>query len=323
MNDNEYHIYEDRRKNLFKKHKLFWHKTNVSNFYMPKKWVQDVNNIDKLVLKGWLPNKPFIKKEHIITAFGSCFARALTEYLQSKGYIIGKNIFAEIKKDKSELQTLREKDAHIITYSSDMNNTFTVRQQFEWAFENRKFNDKLWYDDTGNFVGYSSDIQESTRKIFELTDVFIITLGLSEIWYNSISGEVFWRSIPEDKYNENIHKFRVSTIQENLNNLDVTYKIIKKYKPESKLIITLSPVPLVATMRPISCITANIVSKSILRAVIDEFYRTYENDNNLFYWPSYEIVQWFGSDAYIDDNRHITDNVRNLIMEKFEKYYCI
>jgi hypothetical protein len=323
MADNELDKYAENRREKFKKNKLFWHKTKVSNFYMPKKWTNDAGNIDKLVLKGWLPKEPFISKENIITAFGSCFAASLTQYLQNKGYTIGKNIFTKSKKAKCSIhQQLREEDAHIISYSSTMNNTFTVRQQFEWAFEGKSFDDKLWYNEDGEFVGYSADIQENTRKIFEATDVFIITLGLSEIWYNKITNDVFWRSMPADKFDEKIHGFRVSTVQENIDNLETVYQILKKHKPNAELIITLSPIPLVATMRPVSCITANNVSKAILRSAADEVYQAHSKDEKFHYWPSYEIVQWFGNEGFKDDNRHITGPVKKLIMEKFEQYYC-
>ena len=38
---------------------------------------------------------------------------------------------------------------------------------------------------------YDQDIRDRTRAIFDRTDVFIITLGLSEVWSNKQTGEVF------------------------------------------------------------------------------------------------------------------------------------
>ena len=111
-------------------------------------------------------------------------------------------------------------------------------------------------------------------------------------------------------------------MQENLDNIEAIYNIIRKHKPEATIILTLSPVPLYATFRPVSCITANTVSKAILRAAIDEFYRNHSTDKDLFYWPSYEIIQFHGKDGFKDDNRHINPVAKKGIMERFEKYYC-
>ncbi|SIR27762.1 GSCFA family protein, partial [Rhizobium sp. RU35A] len=54
-------------------------------------------------------------------------------------------------------------------------------------------------------------IQDATRQIIHATDVFIITLGLSEIWYDKRSGDALWRAVPADLFDEEIHGFRVST----------------------------------------------------------------------------------------------------------------
>jgi hypothetical protein len=292
-----------------------FHKSKTVNYYMKKQYEQAPGFIEKFILKGWTPEKPFITKDNFITAFGSCFARSITSYLQDKGYKVGNNL-------KKSFPELREANIHVIDYAEVLNNTFVVRQQFEWAFENKEFDDELWYNDKGEFVGYDLKTKDATKKVFLDTDVFILTLGLSEIWYNKKTGDVFWRSMPEDKYNADIHAFRVSTMQENLDNIQAIYDIIRKHKPDAKIVLTLSPIPLYATFRPVSCITANTASKAILRAAVDEFYRNNSKDSDLYYWPSYEIVQHHGKKAFGEDNRHIEPEIRKSIMVLFEKYYC-
>ena len=84
------------------------------------------------------------------------------------------------------------------------------------------------------------------------------------------------------------------------------------------------PIPLVATFRPESCITANVVSKAILRSAIDELHREVKDEGKLFYWPSYDIIeQAFGPGRYQADRRHIERPILNYIMALFETHYCV
>ena len=121
-----------------------------------------------------------------------------------------------------------------------MVNTFVIRQQFEWAFENRIPELDLWPSYDARAFGYDEQIRLSTRALFDKADVFIITLGLSEIWYDEVTGGVFWRAVPTDKYDPARHKFRVSSVAENIDNITVIYRLIRQYRPSAKVIFTLS-----------------------------------------------------------------------------------
>ena len=98
--------------------------------------------------------------------------------------------------------------------------------------------------------------------------------------------------------------------------------MIREVKPAAPIIFTLSPVPLMATFRPVSCLTASSVSKAILRVSIDELMRTFSADERLLYFPSYEIVKDCFADPYLDDNRHLKWEVVSFVMETFERHYC-
>ena len=44
---------------------------------------------------------------------------------------------------------------------------------------------------------------------------------------------------------------------------------MRKHVPHASVVLTLSPVPLAATFRGVSCVTANAASKATLRAAVD------------------------------------------------------
>jgi GSCFA family len=261
-------------------------------------------------LKGWLPETPVIGPQTKLVAFGSCFAQNITDWLAQRNF---------------DILTRRDgpnSDAYVVRFGEGMVNTFAIRQQFEWAFEGKICSEELWHGYDAQAFGYDEQIRLKTRAVFEAAEVFVITLGLSEIWYDEVTGGVFWRAVPFDKYDSSRHKFRVSTVAENKANIHAILDLIHTHRPGATVILTLSPIPLVATFRPVSCISASSVSKAILRAAIDEAFRERPPDSGFYYWPSYELVMDMFANRWGGDRRHVKPAILDFIMVLFEKYWC-
>jgi len=285
-----------------------WYRGENCNFIPSKKKFDNENFVKDYILQGFLPKKKIISKKDKVVAFGSCFAWHVSQYLADNGYSIFNKKMAN--------------NTHIIRYGEGMANTFTVVEQLEWAFENKKIEKNTWYYSVEKEIENNEKIRESTFKLLSQINVFIITFGLSEVWYNKENDQVFWKAIPSDKFNKKKHGFRNSTVEENTKNIEKIYTLIKKHMPNSKIIFTLSPIPLMATFRPQSCITANTVSKSILRVAIDNVISKYKDNHHLSYYPAYEITKEYFIDPFTDDNRHLKQKYIDIIMSNFFKYYC-
>jgi len=280
-----------------------WFRGDSCNFIPSLVNLKEEDAINKYILKGWTPVSPIIAASSYVTAFGSCFAQHIRKYLR----------------DKTQRFVVKSKALPIIHFGEGINTTFAIRQQFDWAWNNCNFEESLWYSKTER-VEPTEDNRIETRAIFDKTDVFILTLGLSEVWSNKVTKEVFWRGIPKEQFNPEIHEFRVSTVSENLENLQHVVQTIKANNTTAKIIFTLSPVPLVATFRPVSCVTANTVSKAILRVAVDELMRI--NYSDVYYWPAYEIIkEWQNGSPYEEDNRHIRQEVVQVVLDKFSQSY--
>ncbi len=286
-----------------------WFRGEHTNFNPTRARLAATGAVEEFVLKGWVPPAPLISPATQITAFGSCFAANISNWLS-------KRHFRVLNKDESA------KDAYVVTCGEGMVNSFVIRQQFEWAWEGRVFDQPLWHGYKAESYGYDPAIQAETKRIFDATDVFILTFGLSEVWYDEPTGNVFWRTIPKDAYDPARHKFRVSTVEENKDNLRAIYRLIRKHRPDAKVLFTLSPIPLIATFRPNSCLTSNSVSKAVLRVAIDEMVREVASEGVLHYWPSYELVTDVFQLPYRGDRRHVRDEVLDYIMTLFEHVWC-
>lgn len=260
------------------------------------------------ILKGWLPDSPFISHDTKITAFGSCFAEHISHHLAKMGF-----------------KTTKERDSSI--YVSSMGeglvNVHSILQQFRWALDNWQPPTNLWHGYNAEEYDINEEIRIKTRSIFLDTDVFILTFGLSEIWYDEITQGVFWRAVPMQHYDEKRHKFRICTFTETKQCLRETLRLIKHYIPKAKIVLTVSPIPLITTFRPVSCISANSVSKALIRAALDEVLREYKQDQqDIYYFPAFEIINECFPNRFVEDGRHLQTMVVPAIMQLFEATFC-
>lgn len=286
-----------------------WFRGGEARYRRRKSAMLSPEAVQEAILDGWIPPAPVIDKNTRILTFGSCFAGNIARHLGAAGF----NLVGE--KDAGG-------DVFLVACNEGIVNTFTIRQMFEWVYRNKAPHEPMWREAGSTLHRFSEDQRLKTRALFDSAEVFIITLGLSEVWYNRETGDVFSSSIPRSIYDESKHGFRVSTVEENRQNLDVVYSLIREHKPDARIIMTLSPVPLVATFRNVSCVSANSVSKAILRVAVDEVIRSKSGDDRLHYWPSYEIVMEGFLDSLREDNRHVQPDILTFIMTLFEKVYC-
>lgn len=278
------------------------------NFHPTDETLTNPDFISEYLVRGWMPSEPFIDKQAGIVPFGSCFAANIRTYLANRGY--------RLLNSQGALSYVNWMPEGIV-------NTFAIRQQFEWAWLNRVPEVELWHGYDSKVFGYVEDVRLATQALFDACDVFIITLGLSEVWYDEPTGEVFWRAVPREYFDASRHKFRVSSVMENYENLAAIHRLIRERRPDATIVFTLSPVPLAATFRPIGCASANTVSKAILRAAVDELMRGPAlGDPRCFYFPSYEIVTTCFMNPMMEDRKHPHAHVIDLNMAIFERYFC-
>jgi len=159
--------------------------------------MRSLNAVEDFILEGWLPPEPFITPEMKVTAFGSCFAEHISNYLNARNYTI---------------LTKSDANAYVVHMGEGMVNSYAIRQQFDWAFRGLAPTTGLWHGYQAEQYDYDENVRRTTLDLFEQTDVFILTFGLSEVWYDEPTGEVFWRAVPADVYDPERHKFRVTTV---------------------------------------------------------------------------------------------------------------
>lgn len=285
-----------------------WHTGDIKKYPVAK---SDFVNIEKLITEYCLdsmPEKPVLDDNGNVVAIGSCFAAELRHFLGDAGL---------------------SSDSFWIP--SGLNNTFALRDFFHWAVYGKETAKGFAYtrDDNGSLVDWQPELEQKTiKKAISEASCFVFTLGLAEVWEDKDTSRVFWRGVPEHIFESGRHQFRMSTVAENSENLASIVQIIREVNKNAPIVFTLSPVPLKATFSGKSCITADCVSKSTLRVAINEYMSTLDDYQNIWYWPSFEIIKWVGCHlpypVYGTDDgcvRHVSRFMVNNILKSFVRTF--
>jgi len=283
---------------------------------------------------------PLVAPETAIGSAGSCFAYEIAKTLQRWGfnYIIGEpehdgsnGIFVDTYDARSSFVRFNATWGLIF-------NTPSLRQLAERAFGTKSLNRILvstHSSSSGTFYtdpfregvafqspdAYEKDYDRHTaacREVFSKVEVFIVTLGLNEVWEFKADGSIL-SNLPHRPEIFSLIRPKILTVEENVSELQKFLDLVRQHNPNFKLIVSLSPVPLKATFRRDQhVITANTHSKSVLRVAADEFV---SRNDGVYYFPSYEYVMHCARDAWEPDERHVTEETVGDIMQMFRRMF--
>ena len=229
-------------------------------------------------------------------------------------------------------------------FSARFGNLYTTRQLlqlFQRAYGLFVPEDVTWTLPDGRFVdpfrpqvepgGYATtqevvEDQErhlaAVREMFETCDVFIFTLGLTEGWRAKSDGAVFpiapgVAGSPADMDQYEFHNF---TAAETAADLKAFIRHLRMVNESVRLILTVSPVPLVATYEPRHVLVSTIYSKSALRVAAEDVVR---ETPGAAYYPSYEIITGHHTRYryFSDDLRSVTNEGVDRAMSLFTKHF--
>ncbi len=270
-----------------------------------------------------------------IGSAGSCFAVEIAEVLQKENfnYVItelGDNPNEEALIDGYELGSGKA------MYSANFGilfNTPSLRQIAEKAFSEREFNqyflqienglymdpyrENVYFKSKENYLRDYPKHVEAIKQVLLQSEVFIFTAGLNECWQLN-DGTVLSRNPRGGFYH--LIEHRVLTVEENINNMWTFFNTVKRHNPKFKLILTLSPVPLLATGRGEThhILEANTHSKAVLRVAIEEVVKMHKD---IYYLPSYELVTECMPNPWKADHRHVTPETVSKVISMFKEMY--
>jgi hypothetical protein len=274
-----------------------------------------------------------LRREDKFYAIGSCFARGLENALATHKMTVESAApeFAKLQPANKEVSGL----GFINKY-----NTYSILNELRWALDPDaefpresivQLTKTTWDDPHTAPTLEFADLQETLErralmqavtKRIESCRAVILTLGLVEVW-RDVKSNVFINRTPIPSFLEteqDRYEFHLTGFAENLANLEDIHALLGQYgHPDVRIVVTVSPVPLMNTFSTMDIVVANTWAKSLLRAVAQEWAAAH---SNVDYFPSYEIVQ--SSDraaAWEGDIRHVTGAGAQHIMKVFLQNY--
>lgn len=279
-----------------------WHVADETVFF-PRN-ISDFDDIeyiaDNYLFNDYYPSQPVFAPDSKLITMGSCFADRLRRWLSSRGKL-----------------------AENVDVPPGLNNSFAVSQFIHWIYTGERAHGAYWYDKDkdGPVKWEAKDEHAIYYDAYTRSSGLVITLGLSEVWRDRATGGVFWRGVPETLFDPALHECVISSVDDNAENLRSIIRVVREHMGAIPIIYTLSPVPLNATMRGISPIVGDCISKSTLRVAIDTVMR--ENHEQVYYWPSFEFIRWVGAHTpfatFGADNtpRHPANAAVQIIIDRF------
>lgn len=287
------------------------------------------------VVKGKFTITPDMK----VATAGSCFAQHIARFLAKSGY----NYFVT----ETVHPIVPDEVAHSHGYgvfSARYGNIYTARQLLQLAqraLGTFQPAEDIWRKGNSFYDPYRPNIQpegfryqsefhqarrdhfDAVRRIIDEADVFVFTFGLTEGWRSKRDGAVFPLApgVVAGDFNPHQHEFVNFTVDEIVADFTEFVRIMRERNPGVKILMTVSPVPLIATAREDqSVITATAYSKAVLRVAAEQLANTLPD---AYYFPSYEVITgnhargaYFGPDL-----REVEEAGVEHVMSLFMKHY--
>lgn len=176
------------------------------------------------------------------------------------------------------------------------------------------------FEDEGQAKKNLDAYLENGAQALKEMDVFVITLGLSEVWFDDETGFAF-AEFPKFPEFFSPDRLRLDFLDAaaSLRNLEMSVRLLRILNSSMQVIVTVSPVPLRATFFNRSIFASNSLSKgALLQAAIELSL----SNPNVHYFPSYEIALLLSQGPTFEwDGRHVTENTVELIMRHFEEVF--
>lgn len=285
-------------------------------------WRRSVSGMEHHLIDPVVDPKFKIEREERVATAGSCFAQHISRRISHIGF----NYFVTEAGD--HLSEAERRDRNYGVFSARYGNLYTtaqLMQLFQEAFGKRKPVDLVLKRPDGRYIdiyrqqieldGFSSPDEvaaerelhlAAVRRMFSDCDVFIFTLGLTEGWRSRKDGSVvpIAPGVIGGSFDPAAYELKNFTVDEVREDLEFFLKNLKAINPKVKVLLTVSPVPLIATYENRHVLVSTTYSKSVLRVVAEQ---ALQGRDWVDYFPSYEIItgSYAGGLYYEADHREV------------------
>ena len=226
-----------------------------------------------------------ITKTDKVATIGSCFAQHIARKLSAFGF----HYFVP-KLAPADMSATEARAKNFGVFSARYGSVYTPKQAlqlFDRAFGNFHPSEQIWrkgeifvdaFRPQIEPAGYAShelllaarnSHLEAVRRVFSESDWLVFTLGLTEAWRSNEDGAILPLApgVSGGEYDETKFSFKNFSVREVIEDLTELVAKATDVNNQLKILLTVSPVPLIATYETRHVLESTIYSKSVLRVL--------------------------------------------------------
>ena len=285
--------------------------------------------VDKL----YVPKFAITRHDRIAT-IGSCFAQHIGRRLRASGAL-----FLDMERAPFGMTDRQASAFGYGLFSARYGNVYTPRQLRDLAQDSRwrrVHRDAVWAKDGRYFDALRPGVEPDglateaavrlqrydhlhrVARLFRQCDILIVTLGLTEYWAHRRTGRAYATcpGVIAGEFDPAHHVFRNASYVDAYKDVAKALKLIRRRNRSTRVLLTVSPVPLTATATGAHALSANTYSKATLRAVAGDLAA---QDPLTDYFPAFEIISARpgANDMFEPNLRQVSQAGVDLVMDQF------
>lgn len=291
-----------------------------------QKWTIVTDAADRAVLSPQGPVKFSFSPDAKIASGGSCFGQRIAERLPGLGLncVIAEPAGAPFSARWGTIYNVRH-----------------LQQLLERALGRFSPLERSWVTAAGTFLdpfrpsiepdGFETiELMEedrsghlaAVRRLFTELDLFVFTLGLTEYWSDVRDGAVFPACPGRGRgvFDPSKYVYANLDVVQTCEALTGFLQTLHEINPGARVILTVSPIPIAATMEPMHVVRASLLTKSTLKVAAETVAAQHDNVD---YFASFDLVtaNLGGEKLFAADGRHLVDAVADRVTRLFAATY--
>lgn len=282
---------------------------------------------------------PFqIGRTDAVATAGSCFAQHISRRLQQQRF----NFLITEKMHPFAPSGMAERHNYGV-FTARYGNIYTARQLLQlaqralgefspqdscWTAPGNRVADPFrpqvqpgFFVNAAECAGDRQTHLAAVREAFQSLDVFVFTLGLTECWVSKADGAAYplCPGVAAGTFDPGQHAFVNFGVDEVVADTVAFIDRLRSVNAKARVILTVSPVPLVATAEDRHVLVSTVYSKSVLRVACDLICK---QRKDVAYFPSFEIVTGPHAHYFAADLRSVTDRGVDHVMKLFFRHFA-
>jgi len=282
-----------------------------------------------------------VGREQAVFAVGSCFAREAEDALVDLGFEVPTHCDALFGQppllhdvslntgarpraylNRYNSMSMLDEFRHLLGSAPEIEQGLLTYRLDRGGASDLHYTQSLRQVDIESTLARRRAVREHLGPLLRRCKLFVLTLGMAECWFDEKAGR-YLNNTPGPRvlaaYGEQL-AVHLTRFEQHRAALESLHGLLQEvHGADFRIVITVSPVPLERSFLAQDVVATNSYSKSMLRAVAQEFAALHDNVD---YFPSYELVSYADPrSAWAWDYRHVNAELVSHIMALFRQHY--